>query len=181
MSRARNYSSCLERALDGEDVNVVVYKNLLDSVDASLPSMHRYIRDRKKIMKLDEQHMYDIYAPLVSDAEMKLSYEEACDLVVRGLAPLGKDYQALLQKGFSEGWVDVMETTGKRSGAYSTGIFGLHPYVLLNYQPTHDVFTIAHEMGIRCIPISPIESALRESGLPNFRGGSRKHGQRSFA
>lgn len=148
LSRARNYSSCLERALDGEDVNVVVYKNLLDSVDASLPSMHRYIRDRKKIMKLDEQHMYDIYAPLVSDAEMKLSYEEACDLVVRGLAPLGKDYQALLQKGFSEGWVDVMETTGKRSGAYSTGIFGLHPYVLLNYQPTtHDVFTIAHEMG----------------------------------
>lgn len=145
LSRARNYSSCLERALDGEDVNVVVYKNLLDSVDASLPSMHRYIRDRKKIMKLDEQHMYDIYAPLVSDAEMKLSYEEACDLVVRGLAPLGKDYQALLQKGFSEGWVDVMETTGKRSGAYSTGIFGLHPYVLLNYQPTtHDVFTIAH-------------------------------------
>lgn len=110
--------------------------------------MHRYIALRKKILKLDEQHMYDIYAPLVADAELKLSYEEACDLVVKGLSPLGEDYCSLLKRGFAEGWVDVCETSGKRSGAYSTGIFGLHPYVLLNYQKTtHDVFTIAHEMG----------------------------------
>lgn len=92
--------------------------------------------------------MYDIYAPLVADAELKMPYEEACKLVAEGLSPLGDEYCALLRKGFSEGWVDVCETTGKRSGAYSTGVFGLHPFVLLNYQQTtHDIFTIAHEMG----------------------------------
>ena len=92
--------------------------------------------------------MYDIYTPLVSDAELKMPYEDACKLVIEGLAPLGKEYQALLKKGFDEGWVDVPETTGKRSGAYSTGIYGIHPFVLLNYQQTtHDIFTIAHEMG----------------------------------
>ena len=148
VSKARKYHSCLDRALKNEDVSSVVYTNLLDAVNESLPTMHRYIKDRKIILKLDEQHMYDIYAPLVADAEMKLSYEQACDLVVEGLKPLGEEYQSLLKQGFSEGWVDVVETTGKRSGAYSTGIYGLHPYVLLNYQPTtHDVFTIAHEMG----------------------------------
>ena len=148
VSKARKYQSCLDRALKNEDVSSVVYTNLLDAVNESLPTMHRYIKDRKIILKLDEQHMYDIYAPLVADAEMKLSYEQACDLVVEGLKPLGEEYQSLLKQGFSEGWVDVVETTGKRSGAYSTGIYGLHPYVLLNYQPTtHDVFTIAHEMG----------------------------------
>ncbi len=148
LSRARGYDSCLQRALEGEDVDTCVYDNLISAVNESLPDMHRYIALRKKLLGLDEQHMYDIYAPLVSDAELKLSYEEACDLVIKGLAPLGEEYCSLLKKGFAEGWVDVCETTGKRSGAYSTGVFGLHPFVLLNYQPTtHDVFTIAHEMG----------------------------------
>ena len=148
LSQARGYTSCLQRALEGEDVPPVVYKNLLASVNESLPVMHRYIALRGRLLGLEEQHMYDIYAPLVEDAELKLSYEDACDLVAEGLAPLGEEYCALLRKGFAEGWVDVCETTGKRSGAYSTGIFGLHPFVLLNYQPTtHDVFTIAHEMG----------------------------------
>ena len=92
--------------------------------------------------------MYDMYAPRVGDAELKLPYENAGDLVIEGLAPRGKEYHALLRKGFDEGWVDVCETTGKRSGAYSTGIYGIHPFALLNYQQTtHDVFTIAHEMG----------------------------------
>ncbi len=148
LSQARGYTSCLQRALEGEDVPPVVYENLLASVNESLPVMHRYIALRGRLLGLEEQHMYDIYAPLVEDAELKLSYEDACDLVAEGLAPLGEEYCALLRKGFAEGWVDVCETTGKRSGAYSTGIFGLHPFVLLNYQPTtHDVFTIAHEMG----------------------------------
>ena len=148
LAKARGYDSCLQRALDNEDVSVSVYENLISAVDKSLPVMHRYIALRKKILGLDEQHMYDIYAPLVADAEMELSYEEACELVIEGLAPLGKDYQALLRKGFDEGWVDVEETAGKRSGAYSTGVFGIHPYVLLNYRPTtSNVFTIAHEMG----------------------------------
>lgn len=148
LSQARGYGSCLERALEGEDVDVCVYRNLIDSVHENLPSMHRYMALRKKVLKLDEQHMYDIYVPLVADAELKLTYEQACDLVVEGLSPLGEEYCSLLRKGFAEGWVDVCETTGKRSGAYSTGVFGLHPFVLLNYQQTtHDVFTIAHEMG----------------------------------
>ena len=148
LTRARKYDSCLSRALAGEDVDVKVYENLISSVNENLPSMHRYIALRKKLLGLGEQHMYDIYAPLVSDAELKMPYEDACKLVIEGLAPLGKEYQALLKKGFDEGWVDVPETTGKRSGAYSTGIYGIHPFVLLNYQQTtHDIFTIAHEMG----------------------------------
>ncbi len=148
LAKARKYESCLQKALSGEDVETSVYDNLIRSVHKSLPSMHRYISLRKQILKLSEQHMYDIYAPLVEDAELKLSYEDACALVIKGLSVLGEDYCSLLQQGFENGWVDVYETTGKRSGAYSTGIFGLHPYVLLNYQKTtHDVFTIAHEMG----------------------------------
>ena len=148
LTQARKYPSCLARALSNEDVDVAVYNNLIASVNDSLPSMHRYIALRKKMLGLEEQHMYDIYAPLVGDAELKLPYEKACDLVIEGLAPLGKEYQALLRKGFDDGWVDVCETTGKRSGAYSTGIYGIHPFALLNYQQTtHDVFTIAHEMG----------------------------------
>ena len=148
LTQARKYPSCLARALSNEDVDVSVYNNLIAAVNDSLPSMHRYIALRKKMLGLEEQHMYDIYAPLVGDAELKLPYEKACDLVIEGLAPLGKEYQALLRKGFDDGWVDVCETTGKRSGAYSTGIYGIHPFALLNYQQTtHDVFTIAHEMG----------------------------------
>ena len=148
LSQARGYDSCLQRALEGEDVAECVYSNLLSAVHESLPTMHRYIALRKKLLGLPEQHMYDIYAPLVADAELKMPYEEACKLVAEGLSPLGDEYCALLRKGFSEGWVDVCETTGKRSGAYSTGVFGLHPFVLLNYQQTtHDIFTIAHEMG----------------------------------
>ena len=138
----------MQKALFAEDVAPCVYDNLLEAVNDSLPSMHCYISLRKKVLQLDEQHMYDIYVPLVEDAGLKLEYEDACDLVVKGLSVLGEDYCALLRKGFAEGWVDVCETTGKRSGAYSTGIYGLHPFVLLNYQKTtHDVFTIAHEMG----------------------------------
>ncbi len=145
---ARKYSTCMERAMDGEDVSPVVYENLIEAVHGALPAMHRYISLRKKILGLDEQHMYDIYVPLVEDAEIKLPFEEAYDLVVKGLAPLGKDYQDLLRRGKDERWIDVFETEGKRSGAYSTGVYDTHPYVLLNYQQTtNDIFTIAHEMG----------------------------------
>ena len=114
----------------------------------ALPTMHRYIALRKKVLGLKEQHMYDIYAPLVENADLSLSYEEAYDLVVEGLAPLGKDYQALLRRAKDERWIDVCETEGKKSGAYSTGAYETHPYVLLNYQKTtNEIFTIAHEMG----------------------------------
>lgn len=145
---ARKYDSCLAMAMDGEDVSPAVYENLIRSVHGALPTMHRYISLRKKLLRLDEQHMYDIYIPLVSDAEIKLPFGEAYELVIEGLAPLGKDYQALLRRGREERWIDVCETEGKRSGAYSTGVYDTHPYVLLNYQETtNEIFTIAHEMG----------------------------------
>ncbi len=144
----RGYQSCLDMALFHEDVDRKVYENLLKFVGEYTPLMHRYMADRKKEMGLDELHPYDLSVPLVENADLKLTYEEAFDLVVEGLAPLGKEYQQLLRRGHDERWIDVEETEGKRSGAYSIGVYGIHPFVLLNYQQTtHDVFTIAHEMG----------------------------------
>lgn len=148
LSRAYKYNSCLERALANEDVKDCVYRNLLEAVKKGFPAMHRYIADRKKIFGYDKLYFYDVYAPLVSDADVKMNYDDAYAYVIKGLAPLGKDYQALLKRGHDERWIDVEETEGKRSGAYSTGCYGVHPYVLLNYKPTiSDIFTIAHEMG----------------------------------
>ncbi|MBR2341798.1 MAG: oligoendopeptidase F [Clostridia bacterium] len=145
---ARKYESCLKMALEGEDVSEQVYNNLIEAVGAALPNVHRYISLRKKILGYETQHMYDIYAPLVENAEIKLGFEEAYELVVEGLAPLGKEYQELLRTGKRDRWIDVHENDGKRSGAYSMGIYGIHPYVLLNYQETtNDIFTVAHEMG----------------------------------
>ncbi len=149
LARTRKYNSCLEMALAGEDVDVQVYKNLLDSVNANLPLLHRYFKDRKKILGVKTLHMYDIYTSLVENAEIQVDYEEAFNIVKEGLAPLGEQYAQLLQEAHDNGWIDVEETEGKRSGAYSISVFGLkHPYVLLNYQKTTgDVFTVAHELG----------------------------------
>ena len=144
----RNYDSCMAMAMDGEDVDPRVYENLTESVHESLPVMHEYIALRKKATGIAEQHMYDIFLPLVENADIKMPFEEAYELVIEGLAPLGEGYQNLLRKGKNEGWIDVCENEGKRSGAYSTGVYDTHPYVLLNYQETtNDIFTIAHEMG----------------------------------
>lgn len=144
----RGYESCLEMALSEEDVSREVYDNLISAVNEGAPVMHRYMSVRKKTLGYDKMHMYDLYIPLVEDAELRLSYEDAYELVLKGLSPLGDDYLALLKKGRDERWIDVCETEGKRGGAYSIGIFGMHPFVLLNYQQTtHDIFTIAHEMG----------------------------------
>ena len=146
---ARKYDSCLQMALDNEDVAPKVYENLLKATHDALPAMHEYIELRKQVLGLEEQHMYDLYMPLVENADIQLPFDEAYALVVEGLAPLGKEYQALLEKGKELGWIDVYESEGKRSGAYSACVYDApHPYVLLNYQPTtNDVFTIAHEMG----------------------------------
>ena len=144
----RGYENCLQAAIFEEDVSRDVYDNLVSAVDTYAPVMHRYMEVRKKTLGLDEMHMYDLYIPLVEDAELRLSFEDAFELVLKGLSPLGEEYNALLRKGRDERWIDVCETEGKRGGAYSIGIYGNHPYVLLNYQQTtHDVFTIAHEMG----------------------------------
>jgi oligoendopeptidase F len=144
----RKFNSCLEMALFQEDVSRDVYDNLIRSVNAHTSILHRYMRLRKKLLGYREMHMYDLHVSLVENAELNLTYDEAFDLVEEGLSPLGEEYHNLLEKGRTEGWIDVYETVGKRSGAYSACAFGIHPYVLLNYQQTtHDVFTIAHEMG----------------------------------
>lgn len=144
----RNYDSCMAMAMDNEDVDIKVYETLIETVHAYLPTMHEYISLRKEVLGISEQHIYDIYVPLVEDADIKLPFEEAYELVIEGLHPLGADYQALLRKAREEGWIDVCESEGKRSGAYSSGVYDTHPYVLLNYQETtNDVFTVAHEMG----------------------------------
>ena len=149
IARARKYESSLQKAMDSEDVDIKVYKNLLRSVKKGLPLLHRYYRDKKKLMGLKSMHMYDVYVSPVEDAEIKVDYEDAFKIVKEGLAPLGERYSELLQEAHDNGWIDVEETEGKRSGAYSISVYGLkHPYVLLNYQKTTgDVFTLAHELG----------------------------------
>ncbi len=148
LARVRKYDSCLDKALSGEDVVPEVYTNLINAVHDGFPVMHEYIKAKKKALGLEEMHMYDMYVPVVENADISVSYEEACKIVLEGLKPLGEEYQTLLKKAMNEGWIDVCETEGKRSGAYSMGVHGVHPFVLLNYQPTtHDVFTIAHELG----------------------------------
>lgn len=147
-SQARKYSSCLERATCGEDVPVSVYYKLVKCIDASLDGLHKYLRYRKKQLGCKTLHMYDLHVPIVDCASKGVEYEEACEIVKAALAPLGGEYADLLDKAFGDGWIDVRENKGKRSGAYSWGCYGSHPYVLLNYQKTtHDIFTIAHELG----------------------------------
>lgn len=148
LSKVYKFNSCLDRALFSEDVDKSVYDNLIKSVDDNLSAMHRYISDRKKILGYDKLYFYDVYAPLVSGVDFRLTYDEAYKYVIDGLAPLGKEYRELLKKGYDERWLDVCETDGKRNGAYSIGCPDSHPFVLLNYQPVlNEVFTIAHEMG----------------------------------
>lgn len=147
-AKTRNYPSSLAAALDDSAIPTAVYDSLIESVHAHLPAFHEYVKVRKKKLGLEELHMYDLYVPMVGEADKKISYEEAKEIVKKGLAPLGEDYQALLQEGFDQGWIDVYENEGKRSGAYSWGAYGTHPYVLLNYQDNlNNVFTLAHEMG----------------------------------
>lgn len=147
-ARARRYGSCLEAALDGNAIPETVYDNTVATIRRRLDALHRYLRLRRKVLKLEELHMYDLYVPLVADMDRSYSYDEALDLVRAGLRPLGEDYGKVLDEGFRNRWIDVHENRGKRSGAYSWGTYGVHPYVLLNYGGTiRDVFTIAHEMG----------------------------------
>ena len=144
---ARKYNSALEASLDATNVPVSVYENLIEAVHAKLPSMHRYVRLRKKLLGVDELHFYDIYTPLLHGVDKHIPYEQAKQTVYDALAPLGEDYRAILKEGLNNRWIDVYQNQGKRSGAYSAGA-KVHPYVLLNYTGTLDSqFTLAHEMG----------------------------------
>lgn len=144
----RKYGSSLEAALAGDDIPTAVYDNLVASVRKWLPSLHRYVELRQKALRLDEVHMYDIYAPLVEQPAGEIPYEEGVRLVCDGLSPLGDAYGKDLRAGIGAGWIDVFETEGKTSGAYSFGSYDSMPFVLLNYQGRlKDVFTLAHELG----------------------------------
>ena len=147
-ANARGYESALAAELFADNVPTSLYHQLLEIVHEHLNSMYDYVALRKKILGLRNIRMYDIYAPLVSDVHLEYTYEQAYDLVCKALSPLGEDYIATLKEAFSSGWVDVFETPGRTSGAYSWGVYGTHPYVLLNHRGDLDsVFTIAHEMG----------------------------------
>lgn len=144
---ARKYGSALEASLDSTNVPVSVYDNLIEAVHRKLPSMHRYVRLRKKLLGVEALHFYDIYTPLMSGVDKHIPYEQAKQTVYEALAPLGEGYRSILKEGFDHRWIDVFQNQGKRSGAYSAGT-AVHPYVLLNYTGTLDSqFTLAHEMG----------------------------------
>ncbi len=135
-------------SLFGDKIDKSVYTNLIDAIHEALPLMHRYMELRRKLMKLDELHMYDLFAPLVEEYKLDITYEEAKATVKESLKPLGQDYLNILQEGFDNRWIDIYENEGKRNGAYSWGAFGTHPYVLLNHKDNlNSMFTLTHEMG----------------------------------
>ena len=145
---ARGYESTLAASLDATEVPIEVYHNLISAVHDNLDKMYRYVALRKKRLGVDELHMYDVYTPIVADADSVIPYETAKETVLEALAVLGKDYTDLLREGFDHRWIDVRENVGKRGGAYSTGSGKPHPYVLLNHKDNLDCqFTLAHEMG----------------------------------
>lgn len=146
-ARARRYDSTLQAALDGSEVPVAVYKQLIEAVHEKLPLMHRYVSLRKKLLGVDELHAYDLYTPIVAGVDDNIPFEQAKREVYESLAPMGEDYRKIFREGIENGWIDVYENEGKRSGAYSAGA-RVHPFVLLNHKDTlNSEFTLAHEMG----------------------------------
>ncbi|CAM3040490.1 oligoendopeptidase F [Sporolactobacillus spathodeae] len=145
---ARNYISAREAALFANHIPESVYDNLVETIHKNMPLMYRYVTLRKKALKLDTLHMYDLYAPLVANAKIEVTYDQAKDLVLKGLAPLGEDYLEVIREGLKKRWIDVRETQNKRSGGYSSGSYGTMPYILLNWQDNiNSTFTLAHELG----------------------------------
>ncbi|MBN8433344.1 oligoendopeptidase F [Priestia flexa] len=147
-AKVRNYESARHAALSANNIPEEVYDNLVATVNEYLPLLQRYIDLRKKVLGVDELHMYDLYTPLVQDVKMEIPYSEAKDYLLKGLAPLGEEYISILKEGFENRWVDVHENKGKRSGAYSSGTYGTNPYILMNWQDNvNNLFTLAHEFG----------------------------------
>jgi oligoendopeptidase F len=148
-ARARNYKSCLERALDAFNIPMAVYRNLIAGVHANLETLHRYLRLRRRLLGLEQLHYYDLYAPIVQELDLSYTYEQAAEHVLASLAPLGQEYLELARTALSNHWIDVYHNDGKRSGAYSNGaVYDAHPYMLLNFNGKYDdVSTLAHELG----------------------------------
>ncbi|GLC87740.1 oligoendopeptidase F [Lysinibacillus piscis] len=147
-ARIRNYESARHAAMENNFIPENVYDQLIETIHKHLPTMQRYIALRKKLLGVDELHMWDLFTPLVKEVDMKVSYEEAKETLVKALAPLGQEYQSIVQNGLDNRWVDVLENKGKRSGAYSSGAYGTNPYILMNWQDNMtNLFTLAHEFG----------------------------------
>ena len=147
-ARIRNFSSARHAAMANNHIPEKVYDNLVNTVNKNLHLLQRYVSLRKKVLELDELHMYDLYTPLVKESKMEVPYEEAKDIMLKSFAPLGEEYVSIATKGLENRWVDVLENKGKRSGAYSSGAYGTNPYVLMNWQDNvNNLFTLAHEFG----------------------------------
>ena len=149
LSRARDYGSSLEATLDGPNIPTSVYMRLVEGVNRHLPTFHRYLKLRRRMMGVSELHYYDLYAPLVASVDVSYTPAEARELILAGLAPLGPEYAAVITRAFKERWIDLLPSDGKRSGAYSNGgAYDVHPYILMNYNGKYtDVSTLAHELG----------------------------------
>jgi oligoendopeptidase F len=146
--KARKYASSLEAALNEHNIPVSVYRNLVEGVNESLPTFHRYLRLRKRMMGLDQLHYYDLYAPLVGSVDLDYPVEQAQATILEALAPLGNDYTSVLRRAFKDRWIDMYPNAGKRSGAYSNAAYDVHPYILMNYNNKYaDMSTLAHELG----------------------------------
>ncbi|MCL2360375.1 MAG: oligoendopeptidase F [Defluviitaleaceae bacterium] len=168
-AKARNYTNTLEAELSDSNIPRKVYEELIKTVHEYLPAMHRYTALRKKALKLDELHMYDVYTPLVEEADIKISYQEAKEKVAVGLVSLGDEYVSAMVKGMESGWIDVYENEGKESGAYALNAYGVHPYVLLNHEDTlSDMLTLAHEMGHAMHDYYTCENQPYVYGHPNI-------------
>ncbi|MEI2354873.1 oligoendopeptidase F [Mesobacillus zeae] len=147
-ARVHHYNSARHSALSADNIPEAVYDNLVGTVNDHLPLLHRYLKLRKKVLGVDRLHMYDLYTPLVKDVKIDISYSDAKEMILKGLEPLGSEYNAVLKEGFENRWVDVHENKGKRSGAYSSGAYGTNPYILMNWQNNvNNLFTLAHEFG----------------------------------
>ena len=147
-AKIRKYNSALESSLKPNDIPVEVYKNAVKTIDENLKSLHRYVSLKKKLLGLNEMHMYDLYVPVIEIPKEHIEFDKAVDMVIEGLNPLGKEYLDIFKSGVEEGWIDIYQNKGKRGGAYSWGGYKTMPYVLLNYNyELHDVSTLAHEMG----------------------------------
>ena len=147
-AKARGYESARNKALFADNVPPAVYTDLIDTVHENLGTMYDYLRLRGRALGIENLEMYDVYAPLVPEVDAQYTYEQAQDIVLEALGVLGEDYTGMLRRAYADGWIDVYETPGKRSGAYSWGVYGTHPYVLLNHRSDLDsVFTLAHELG----------------------------------
>lgn len=147
-AKVRGFKSALDYSMYNENVPSTCYNKLLQAVGKGTEPLHRYIALRKKVLGVDTLNMYDLYTSIVKEQDLSIPYEKAVDIVKQALKVTGKEYSDILATAFTDGWIDVCENKGKRSGAYSWGVYGVHPFVLLNYQDTvHDVFTLAHELG----------------------------------